>query len=253
MQDTNFDDLAEYFKARIYGSHKGKIRLAVVWRDLLDCVPRLESGGLRVLDMGAGFAQTSLKLAALGHQVCINDVSSKMLDVAQTHAKRMGVEANIQWRHGAFQDLPSEPYDLVLCHAVLEWLHEPAAWFEALSRFIHRGSVVSLMFYNRDALVLHNLIRGNFNKVKRGNFSGMKGGLTPPNPLALSWVWSQLEQAGLEVRRASGVRVFSDFAGNKRGGLESPDAVLEMELAHASKEPFWRLGRYIHAVCQKPS
>ncbi|MDQ6981194.1 MAG: SAM-dependent methyltransferase, partial [Ghiorsea sp.] len=31
-QDTNFDDLSEHFKKRIYGSHKGAIRLAVLER-----------------------------------------------------------------------------------------------------------------------------------------------------------------------------------------------------------------------------
>ncbi|MDQ7002822.1 MAG: methyltransferase domain-containing protein [Ghiorsea sp.] len=247
-QDTNFDDLTEYFKKRIYGSHKGAIRLAVLDRDLKAQIPNYAQGGLSVLDIGAGFAQMGLKLAALGHDVCINDISQNMLAIAKQHAQEQGLTEHITWHHGAFQTLPSKSYDVVLCHAVLEWLDNPDELLSALSRFTHQNSIVSLMFYNKDALILHNLIRGNFKKIKNNDFKGMKGGLTPPNPLKPDEVEAKLHDLGFDVVYKSGIRVFSDYVGIKRGGNEDPDAVLAMELQYSNQLPYQHMGRYVHFV-----
>ena len=250
-QDVNFDDLTEHFKKRIYGSHKGAIRLAVLERDLKAQIPKYMQGGLNVLDIGAGFAQMGLKLAALGHDVCINDISKNMLAVAKQQAQEQGLAEHITWQHGAFQSLPPEPYDVVLRHAVLEWLDKPEELLNTLSKLTHQGSVVSLMFYNKDALVLHNLIRGNFKKIENNDFSGMKGGLTPPNPLKPDWVEATLNDLGFDVSYKSGIRVFSDYVGIKRGGNENSDAVLAMELQYSNQQPYQQVGRYTHFICSK--
>jgi len=250
-QDTNFDTLTEHFKKRIYGSSKGDIRLAVLQRDLDACLPDLNLGRLKVLDIGAGMAQIGTKLACMGHETCINDISQNMLGLAKNNAALAGVENHIKWHHGAFQSLDEKPYDLVLCHAVLEWLQSPAELITKLQYFTRNNSVVSLMFYNFDALVFHNLVRGNFKKIEQNDFSGMKGGLTPPNPLKPAWVEAQLHQFGFEVFYKSGVRVFSDYVGIKRGGNENAEDVLKLELRYSNQEPYINMGRYIHFMCKK--
>lgn len=249
-QDVNFDDLAAHFQKRIYGSHKGDIRLAILQRDLALCIPSLNTGKLNILDIGAGMAQMGITLAKQGNQVCINDISEKMLALAKAEAAKSDKTLNISWHHGAFQTLAPQPYDVVLCHAILEWLDQPEQLIQKLMHFSHAQTVVSLMFYNFDALVLHNLIRGNFKKINNNDFSGMKGGLTPPNPLRLDWVGQRLAAAGFEIIYKSGVRVFSDYVGVKRGGNETPTEVIEMELRFSNQEPYLRLGRYIHVICQ---
>ncbi|WP_038248022.1 methyltransferase domain-containing protein [Ghiorsea bivora] len=249
--DTNFDDLTEHFQKKIYGSQKGKIRLAVLNRDLEQVVPRWGKSGLSVLDLGAGLGQMGVQLAAQGHQVCMNDISERMLAVARAQAEQMNVADQIEWQHGAFQDLDNRAYDVVLCHAVLEWLSHPEILMKKLAELTQQHSFVSLMFYNLDALVFHNLIRGNFNKIKNKEFSGMKGGLTPPNPVKPAWVRSKLAEHGFTVVQQSGIRVFSDYVGIKRGGNTSDADVLAMELAYSQVEPYIHMGRYIHFVCQK--
>ncbi len=250
-RDINFDDLGEHFQKRIYGSHKGKIRLAVLKRDLEEQVPGIKAGGLTVLDVGAGLGQMGLHLAGLGHDVCINDISANMLAVAKRTACEQGMEKDMRWSHGSFQDLEAKPYDLVLCHAVLEWLNKPESFFMKLCELTHKNSWVSLMFYNKDALVFHNLLRGNFKKISRDDFSGMKGGLTPPNPLRLAWVENKLQQYGFEVCYRSGIRVFSDYVGAKRGGNMHEADVLGMELQYSRQMPYLLLGRYVHVICQQ--
>ena len=90
--DRNFDDIAEHFAKKIYGKRKGIIRLAVLWHDIeqyLAALPK-QHRPLRVLDVGGGFGQISQRLAKLGHDVTVNDISAQMLAQARQHAAAAG-------------------------------------------------------------------------------------------------------------------------------------------------------------------
>ena len=88
--DRNFDDLAVQFSQRIYSGTKGRIRLALLQRDLEEVLGReLTDRSLRVLDAGGGEGQFARWLAAKGHQVTLCDLSSVMLANA-----RVAVEAD---------------------------------------------------------------------------------------------------------------------------------------------------------------
>ncbi len=250
-KDVNFDDLADHFQKRIYGSRKGDIRLAVLERDLNLCIPQLEQNRFRILDIGAGLAQMGLSMAKAGHQVCINDISKNMLELAKESALEQGIFNQILWKHSPFQALADGGYDLIMCHAVLEWLDQPETLIGKLHELSGQTGLVSLMFYNFDALVFHNLIRGNFKKIQSRDFSGMQGGLTPPNPLKADWVEEQLKLQGFEVFYRSGIRVFSDYTTIQRGGNASDDDVISMELHYSNKLPYLNMGRYIHFMCRK--
>lgn len=67
MQDKNFDKLAQKFAKNIYGTPKGEIRAAVLWRDLAPALAQFGDKKLRILDAGGGFGYFSQKLARLGH------------------------------------------------------------------------------------------------------------------------------------------------------------------------------------------
>lgn len=258
QQDRNFDDLAERFQRKIYGGLKGEIRLAVLWRDLESEVPALKEGRpLRILDVGAGLGQLAIRLAALGHDVVVNDISAEMLGIAREAARKEGVEEVIQWHHGAFQQLPAldlGTFDVVLCHAVMEWLAEPETLLPVLKQFLTQGGMLSLSYYNRHSLEYRNLVRGNFNLLERENlasnqgFSADPGSLTPGNPQSPEQVGRWVEEAGLSVIATSGVRVFSDYVTSPRGGNAVPEAVVDMELRYSRREPYLWLGRYIHLL-----
>ncbi|MGB5447286.1 MAG: methyltransferase domain-containing protein, partial [Psychromonas sp.] len=96
MNDHNFDNIAAKFVKNIYGSGKGKIRTEVVWDELLHCLSLLPNRPLRVLDAGGGFGFFSQKLAALGHEIVLCDISSELLRVAEEQIKDQEYAQNIQ-------------------------------------------------------------------------------------------------------------------------------------------------------------
>ncbi|MDC0173197.1 methyltransferase domain-containing protein [Gammaproteobacteria bacterium] len=253
-EDRNFDDLTEKFSSKVYGGLKGDIRLAVIWRDLLAVIPTIKhSKPIRVLDIGGGLGQMSVRFAELGHCVTYNDLSANMTAAAKRSANTAGVEDAIVWHQCAYQDLDTQElglFDLILCHAVLEWLGKPEELLSQLIRHSSCGAFISLTFYNHNALVYRNLIRGNFKMLESG-FKADPGSLTPHSPFQPELVKNWSEKLGLKLIKSSGIRVFHDYVSTVRGGHENPQAVIDAELVYSQIEPFKWLGRYIHFVLAK--
>lgn len=253
-EDRNFDDLAERFQRKVYGGLKGGIRLAVIWRDLEAYFPDLcsDSGRpLRILDIGAGLSQLSIRLAKQGHRVTVNDISAEMLRIAKGEAKDEGVLDQIEWHHCPLQTYLKEvegQFDLIMCHAVVEWLAEPESLLPLLKQGLGPGGSLSFTYYNRHSLEYRNLIRGNFNLLKQERFVPDPGSLTPGNPLYPSQVDQWVEASGFRVQVQSGIRVFHDYVTTARGGNTVTGDVIEMELRYSQREPYLWLGRYIHLV-----
>lgn len=250
-QDKNFDDLSHHFKRNIYGKLKGQIRLAVLNRDLAPYIqgePRLN-----IIDAGGGQGQFAISLAEQGHHISLCDISQNMLDLAKQEAENKNIR-NIKYYHCPLQALSEkidDKADLLLCHAVLEWMANPREALTQLSHCLKEKGVLSLAFFNVNSIIYKNLLRGNFNKAISGDYVGIQGSLTPINPLNIETVFSWCKEAGFEIKIHSGIRVFHDYIIDQVTRNRHPDALIDMELKFSQQEPFRSLGRYIHIVAQK--
>jgi S-adenosylmethionine-dependent methyltransferase len=254
MPDRNFDDLTEHFEKKIYKGQKGKIRQTVIRRDLQTQFPELlKNQSLNILDIGAGLGQFSVEFAKQGHQVTYNDISENMMLKAKSLAIEANVEDQIQWNNQPYQDFSFTPkfYDLVLCHAVLEWLEKPEVLIATLENLLSDNGWLSLCFYNPVGLVYRNLICGNFRYLNTiGVHQADTGSLTPMNPCSIEQVTRWLANHNFKIVNSSGIRVFSDYVLDKRGGNLSEEDVIKVELEYSSQEPYKNLGRYFHMVAK---
>ena len=258
MQDRNFDDLAHRFRDRIYGGLKGAIRLAVLNRDL---APLLSAGDkpLTVVDVGGGQGQFALDLAGAGHRVWITDISEAMLALAEQEITRRGLASRVSLHQVPLQALTRSANiptaDLLLCHAVLEWLAEPAQAIQSLTESMVAGGYLSLTFYNRRALEFRLLQRGSLRQLARNRSSdywgGHPGSLTPENPLLSESVFDWIAQAGLSVVAHSGIRCFHDFMEPQIRDRLPVSAIVEEELRYSRVDPYRQMARYIHLLCRK--
>lgn len=245
MSDRYFDELASRFAEKIYGGAKGAIRLAVLQADLQEVLPNKP---LRVLDIGAGLGHMSLWLAKQGHHVTVTEPSEAMLE----GAKKQFIEADVTadfiqapWQQLSFD----EPFDLVLCHAVLEWLADPLTILPVLKKLTAKNGWLSLAFYNKDALVYRNLLKGHFKKLKKQQFAGEKQSLTPQQPIEPAILKEAMGQ-DWQIVSNSGVRVFYDYMPVDFQAKADLQTVLEMELQWRHHPTFSGLGRYLHWLCQ---
>lgn len=247
MSDRHFDELATRFAEKIYGRTKGAIRLAVLQADLAEALPQRP---LRVLDIGAGLGHISLWLAQQGHAVTLAEPAEPMLAGARERFASAGQSAT--FIQAPWQDIEQHVearFDLVVCHAVLEWLAEPEAILPVLRRLVADDGWLSLAFYNKDALVYRNLLKGSFKKLRRQNFAGERQSLTPQRPLDPRELAAQLAP-DWRVENSSGVRVFHDYMPTDFQTRAAPQELLEMELAYRRHPAFAGLGRYLHWLCR---
>ncbi|WP_437217174.1 tRNA uridine 5-oxyacetic acid(34) methyltransferase CmoM [Pectobacterium sp. LFLA-215] len=255
MQDRNFNDIAEKFAQNIYGTTKGKLRLAVLWQDLSDLLTQLPARPLRILDAGGGEGQMACRLAALGHQVLLCDVSDEMIQRAKNAAAAQGVTHNMRFVQCAAQDIAQymeSPADLILFHAVLEWVAQPQQMLKILYDCLSPGGALSLMFYNHHGLLMRNMVLGNFDYVQAGMPKNKRRSLSPDHPLDPQAVYGWLDDMGMTISGKTGVRVFHDYLQNKQQQIDKFDDILALEQRYCRQEPFVSLGRYIHVMAHKP-
>ena len=255
MGDVSFDGIANEFESDIYGSTKGAARLAVLWSVLNDDVPALADQPMRILDAGGGSGRMAVRLARLGHSVVLCDVSEEMLAKAATRAAAAGVTDAIDIRHSSirgYATITDERFDLVLCHAVLEWLDDPKSTVRDLAQLVKHDGRLSLMFYNRFASLLKRTLAGDFVAALEDYRTGPirrgwgEGAAALDNEVVVSW----LEEQGLEVIARAGIRVFHDHVIDKLGGPQRLTQLMELEKTVCRTEPFASLGQHTHLTCR---
>ncbi|MEC6906484.1 tRNA uridine 5-oxyacetic acid(34) methyltransferase CmoM [Photobacterium piscicola] len=255
-KDRNFDDLAKKFADNIYGTAKGQIRQVVVWQDIEYILQQLnDASPLQVLDAGGGIGQISQKIAALGHQVTLCDLSSEMLTLAEQEIAKNGLIEQYRLVHSPIQEISKHieaPVDLILFHAVMEWLADPITTLMGLLDNVKPGGVISVMFYNYNGLLFKNLICGNLTHIEQGMPHRKRFKLQPQQGIKPDDVYQCLTDAGFDIMGKTGVRTFHDYMHHDRMGDYSFEQVLDMEQKLCRQEPFLSLGRYIHVYARKP-
>jgi len=255
-KDQNFDGLTDHFEKKIYGSMKGQIRLDLLQAELQHQILNNSKSALNVLDLAGGLGQMSIWFAKKGHRVTYVDISAEMIERARHHAKANQVEHLIQWVQAPFQDFilnadknhSPRKYDLILAHALLEWLGEPLSGLDLILQYAEKQAHISLSFYNVQAIKLHNVLRGNFRKVNSGDFKGEPGGLTPTHPLNPNSIRAAIKKAPFDILSEMGLRSFYDYLPKPVKEKISAEDILAMEQQLAHQQPFIDMARYIHLL-----
>lgn len=250
-QDRNFDKLVDKFEKKVYGTLKGEWRLKLIKEDL-DSFRKIEKS-LKIWDAGCGLAQISLWLAGSGHQITLCDLSHQML----LRAKKSYAEQNLQacFIEGPAQDIAGQldNFDLVLFHAVLEWLAEPSKTLETVANKVKPGGYLSLLFYNRNSVVIKNTLKGawNLEMLLEDSYIGKGKKLTPPNPQTPEEICQWLNNWGFEIEIHTGIRVFHDYMTQESISATDMNQLMALEYRYCREPTYRNIGRYIHILAKK--
>ncbi len=252
--DTNFDGVAASFEKEIYGSSKGYIRERVLWEDLSSEIPRIQDGSLSILDAGGGAGRIALRMGHLHNRVVLCDTSREMLDRAEKSIREANLSSLVTTVLSPIQDLDGSlrEFDVITCHAVLEWLADPQTTLGHLVRLLKNDGALSLMFYNRNAALTKRIFSGDFAEALREHGEGYspRGWADGATPLAEETVREWLDQLGMRVRSKSGIRIFHDHLPDSVRDQRHLDDLLEVEKELRKQEPFASLGQHVHLVCE---
>lgn len=249
-QDRNFDSLIHKFEKRVYDTQKGDWRLKLLKEDLADLHV---AQPLSIWDAGCGFGQIALWLAQNRHALTLCDLSQKMLTRAQQEFAAANLNAT--FLHGAAQDLaPQLPvFDVVLCHAVLEWLAQPKQSLQTLVEKVAPNGHLSLLFYNRNATVYTNVLKGDWRleHIINDSYLGKGKNLTPPNPQYPQDVLAWLTDWGFSIKAQTGIRVFHDYMTPDALAKTDQDELFALEYRYCRQPTYRDMGRYIHVLAQR--
>lgn len=249
-EDRNFDKLADAFEKRIYGSVKGALRLELLHEDL---------GALRnkkqldIFDAGCGMGQMALWFTEAGHRITGCDISEKMLSKAREQLAPF--QKSVALHHAPAQAVAPTlpPQDLVLIHAVLEWLADPLGTLETVADCVKPGGYLSLLFFNHHSFIYRNALHGTWrlDYLLDESWIGKGKKLTPPHPQKPELLTQWLETHGYTIERYTGIRVFYDHISEPVLEETDIDKLLTLERKYCREETFRNMGRYIHILARK--
>lgn len=255
--DRNFDKLAGRLKKHIYSSDKGTVRLAVLQHDMLAGISELRVGeNLKILDAGGGMGQIARWLAGMGHHVTLCDISAEMLQVADEENREANLHDRIKLLHASLQEMPALlpdcQFDLILLHGVIEWMQTPPDALHTLIPMLKPGGACSLLFFNRNKLILKWGVNGQHQKAMSGKPLNPRS-LTPVNPLIDADLQPVLADYGLKVTSKAGVRIFYGFFTRMVQTQPACQTTIDLEIQYCHTEPFASLGEHTHLILRKPT
>jgi S-adenosylmethionine-dependent methyltransferase len=247
------------YKAYLEGPH-GRLRLEILWHQLESFMVQAwgaEPRRLDVLDVGCGTGAVPLRLAASGHAVTLLDPAEEMLGLARERARTLAPHPVNPPRFiaGTLEEaaalLPNKTFDLVLCHALLEYLPAPLGALRLLSALLRPGGCLSLVVLNQWQEPLRLAIRdGKLDEARKalaspGTADSLFG--LPRQAMTFEALRSALEAAGIQVVGRAGLFVAADYLEPR--DLEEPsyfDALLRLEVEAGMQSPFMDIARYLH-------
>lgn len=250
LQDRNFDKLVDKFERKVYDTLKGEWRLKLLKEDLQALH---QAPAMKVWDAGCGFAQISQWLAQAGHALTLCDLSHQMLIRARENFAQASLTG--EFIEGPAQEVAKVlgDFDLVLFHAVLEWLAEPKETLKAVADKVLPAGKLSLLFYNRNSVVIRNTLRGGWRLpyLMNDEYIGKGKKLTPPNPQIPEEVCAWLEEWGFEVEIHTGIRVFHDYMTHEVIEQSNVEDLLALEYRYCREPTYRNMARYIHILAKR--
>jgi SAM-dependent methyltransferase len=231
----------------------------VIWTLLRQELDRQAGRELSVVDVGGGTGGFAVPLAEAGHRVTVVDASPDALAALTRRADEAGVADRVRAVQGDGDALsgliPPASADLVLCHAVLEVVDDPAGVVAALAAALRPGGAVSVVVANRIAAVLARAMNGHLDTAT-ALLADPDGQAGPRDTLRRRFdVASAVElltAAGLAVEQTHGVRVVADLVPAAVAEAD-PDALLALELAAAELAPYRDIASQLHLFARRPA
>ncbi|MBB2941629.1 SAM-dependent methyltransferase [Actinoplanes lutulentus] len=232
-------------------------RTAAVWAVLRKELEQHAGKTLTVLDVGGGTGGFAVPLAEAGHTVTVIDASPDALAALTRRASDAGVADRIHAVQGDGDALASlvEPgsADLILCHAVLEVVDDPARVASAIATALRPGGAVSLLVASRAAAILGRAINGHL-RAAASLVTDPAGRAGPRDTLLRRFdaasATALLTAAGLQVEQIHGVRVVADLL-PATVIEDDPQAVLDLELELSSQPPFRDIASQLHLFARR--
>jgi S-adenosylmethionine-dependent methyltransferase len=240
---------------------EGRLRSDLAFDHLQEFLSFQANGSLRALDVGCGTGATAVRLARLGIHVTLLDSSQEMLSIAQGAAQEAAVAEDIALKLGDAHQLekllPTESFDIILCHNILEYVDDPTTVLRGAARALRDSSaILSVLVRNRAgevfkaALKAGNLADAQNNLTAEWGQESLYGGRVRLfTPVGLQ---DMLKAASLALIAERGVRVLADYLPPRISPTAEYAGILELERKLGSRPEYAAVARYTQCFARLP-
>jgi S-adenosylmethionine-dependent methyltransferase len=234
---------------------RGRIRHELVFETL----SKYLTAESKVLDMGCGDGEISLRLGRAGHTVVGVDISAEMLELAEARlrAEPDEVIGRVTFQRGDIADFSQDrTFDAVCCHGVLMYLERSDTAIGRLAGLVAPGGLLSVLTKNLLAAGVREALRGDYaaalaqvirtDGIGVGNLGISTRGDDPWKVLQI------MKVHGLTDCQWYGIRMFSDHLQEPSMAAERFQQLLALEAEVSHRDPYRYLGRLFHAVAFRP-
>ncbi|GAA2600438.1 methyltransferase domain-containing protein [Streptomyces axinellae] len=208
---------------------------------------------LRVLDVGLGEGNQSLRLVRAGHQVTGLESDPALLDRVRGSLEREpeGIRERFRVVPGSGQDtgahfLPGT-FDVVLCHDVLDQARDPHSTLAGLARVLDAGGLLSVVIPNVTARAMRPGLAGDWQGTLRAlGGPAAEGAEDPDRFLRLESLTSFLARIGVPLVRWYGVGVFAPGAAEDAENAENAEARVDAEERAGRTDPYRAVAASLH-------
>lgn len=255
--DNRFQSDAGKYAAYLQ-TPEGRLRLDLAFGNVQELLPTPAGGNpLSALDLGCGTGATAIRLAQQGFHVTLLDRSQAMLDIAQRAVLEAGIGGQIAFKSADVSTLAKlfEPrsFDVILCHNVLEYVHDPGEVLCHAARLLRNSSaILSLLVRSQagDALKV---------AIQTGDLAAADDALTSEwgqeslysgkvRMFTLEKIRELVKAAALRIILERGVRVVSDYLPSKVSRSEEYGRILDLERKLGRRSEFVAAARYIQVM-----
>lgn len=248
-----YDGLAEVYEEAFQSGYRERIQNEIIFATL---EPFLARRKCRILDAGGGTGFYSIPLAVKGHEVVILDMSQKMLEAAQSKAKKLGVAKRVKIQLGDMEDMkqPSQSFDVVLCHLSFCYVENPHRALTEFYRVLRKGGILSLIVENKLFFSISEAFKGNpqeaYKRLKEKTLFVTVPRLGRLRTFERREVTALLQEVGFEPIRTLGLRVIGDYLLMTNKAQPSDLQTLRELECLLSKSRDWNsVGRFHFFIC----
>jgi S-adenosylmethionine-dependent methyltransferase len=266
MKEMTANDDFERFRtgAAKYAAYletpEGRLRLDLAFANLQDFLPQA-TRSLLALDLGCGTGAVAVRLARLGIHVTLLDESLPMLDFAKRAAREAGVTERIELKHGDAGQLANVfrggSFDVILCHNILEYVHDPRAVLRSAARALRDpSSIISVLVRNQAGKVLKaaiqdgDLAAAEHNLTAEWGHESLYGGEV--RLFTTKSLQAMLLESSLAITAERGLRVMSDYLPPRVSRNDEYKRILELECKLGRRPEFAAVARYTHCLAHRP-
>lgn len=215
---------------------------AMLWKQL-DFVQ-----GQTILDFGSGTSDTASHLAQRNCVIAV-EPSAAMLE-----SRAEGKYTQLQGGMELVQAMEDASFDLVLCHNVLEYVDEKAAYLQELSHVVKPGGMLSLVKHNRPGRVMQMAVLLNDFSMANTLLDGGNGATSQFGDIryytdeeAKTWL------PGMALERLWGARTFWDLQQNQACHTDNDwqQSMLALENRVATLPEYQAIAFFHHLLFRK--